>query len=274
LIDKADDFGLSELHQLRGRVGRASQASWCYLLVDRTKPLRNIAKERLKALEELSHLGAGFQISMKDLEIRGAGNLLGPEQSGHIAAVGYDMYCRLLKQTVEHLRSGGGEALDTPLRPELSDSVEFELALKAYLPDDWIASPDGRLEILRRMDAVRSHGDALELEVALRDQYGRVPGPARMLLRQFRLRAALLPLTITRVSWRNDCFLIEFTDRVAIEQALAASKAELRPLRPGVALVMLPKRVQTPEAGLEWLERLLGLPALSPSQSQGENSAV
>jgi transcription-repair coupling factor (superfamily II helicase) len=263
LIDRADEFGLSELHQLRGRVGRNSQASWCYLLVDRTKPLRSIAKERLKALEELSHLGAGFQISMKDLEIRGAGNLLGPEQSGHIAAVGYDMYCRLLKQTVEQLRSGA-EGAGLPVRGELSDSVELELALEAYLPEDWIASADERLQILRRMDAVRSHAETLELELALRDQFGRLPAPARMLLRQFRLRAALLPLTITRVSWRDDCFLIEFSDRVAIEQALAGAKVELRPLRPGVALVMLPKRVASPRAGLDWLERLLGLPPLEP----------
>ncbi|HKX46281.1 MAG TPA: DEAD/DEAH box helicase, partial [Planctomycetota bacterium] len=106
LIDEADRFGLAELHQLRGRVGRGQQRAWCYLLVDRSKPLSHVARERLKALEELCHLGAGFQISMKDLELRGAGNLLGPEQSGHIAAVGYDMYCRLLAQTVERLRSG------------------------------------------------------------------------------------------------------------------------------------------------------------------------
>ena len=101
LIDRADQFGLGELHQLRGRVGRNDQKAWCYLMLDHDAPPSEDAKKRLKALEELSQLGAGFAIAMKDLEIRGAGNLLGPQQSGHIAAVGYDMYCQLLQQAVQ-----------------------------------------------------------------------------------------------------------------------------------------------------------------------------
>lgn len=101
LIDHADRFGLAELHQLRGRVGRSDEKAFCYLMLDRDEPPGDEAKKRLKTLEEFSQLGAGFAIAMKDLEIRGAGNLLGPQQSGHIAAVGYDMYCQLLRQAVE-----------------------------------------------------------------------------------------------------------------------------------------------------------------------------
>ncbi|MEZ5977214.1 MAG: transcription-repair coupling factor [Planctomycetota bacterium] len=266
LIDDAHMFGLAELHQLRGRVGRAQQKSWCYLLVDPTKPMRGIAKERLKALEELSHLGAGFQISMKDLEIRGAGNLLGPEQSGHIAAIGYDMYCRLLAQTVERLRTGGLPTSPDDVSRELVSAadevargVELELGVRAYLPDQWIPSPETRLEVLRLLDTIHDTARAVEVEAELADRFGRLPSEAKLLVRLFRLRSALQPLSVTRVAWRDDCFLLEFGDRVALQGALAHLHVEIRPLRTGVALLMVPPDVKKPEAGLAYLERLLGL---------------
>jgi transcription-repair coupling factor (superfamily II helicase) len=266
LIDEAENFGLAELHQLRGRVGRAQQKSWCFLLVDRTKPMRPIAKERLKALEELSHLGAGFQISMKDLEIRGAGNLLGPEQSGHIAAIGYDMYCRLLAQTVERMRSGSlpttpdeVAALVHATADEVGRGVELELGVAAFLPDTWIASPESRLEVLRTLDTIHSAERANEVEAELADRFGRVPREALMLLRLFRLRGALEHLTVTRVAWRGDCFLVEYKDRLALAAGLAHVSVDLRPLRTGVALLMVPPQIKKPEAGLQHLERLLGL---------------
>ena len=160
IIDHADEFGLAELHQLRGRVGRGRQKSWCYLLVEGTKPIREVAKERLKALEELTQLGAGFAISMKDLEIRGAGNILGPQQSGHIAAIGYDMYCRLLKQTVERLQAGGEIEAEELVAEQESQGCELELGLRSFLPDAWIPDPKVRLDILRQLSTVRSHEDA------------------------------------------------------------------------------------------------------------------
>ena len=263
LIDQADRFGLAELHQLRGRVGRNQQRSWCYLLIDRTRPLRQIAKERLKALEELSHLGAGFQISMKDLELRGAGNLLGPEQSGHIAAIGYDMYCRLLAQTVEQLGSGGlpSEVLAGAGKAG-TESVELELGLRAYLPAEWVAGADARLELLRKLDGIASDEDADRIQAELADRFGRLPPPALALLRQFRLRSHLRELSITRLSWRQDSYVVEFTDRVALEGGLAAAveragKLDLRPLRTGVALLMVPPTVDSAARGIDWLEDLL-----------------
>jgi transcription-repair coupling factor (superfamily II helicase) len=266
LIDEAEDFGLAQLHQLRGRVGRAQQKSWCYLLVDRTKPMRAIAKERLKALEELSHLGAGFQISMKDLEIRGAGNLLGPEQSGHIAAIGYDMYCRLLAQTVERLRGGNLPTSPEEIRSELGSvadevarGVELELGLRAYLPDSYIKEPETRLEVLRTLDTIHDVARATEVEEELTDRFGRLPREAKLLVRMFRLRAAAEPLSITRIGWRNDSYLLEFSDRLALQTALANVHVDLRPLRTGVALLMLPPDVKLPEAGLRHLEQLLGI---------------
>ena len=277
LIDEADRFGLAELHQLRGRVGRGQQRAWCYLLIDRTRPMRQVARERLKALEELSHLGAGFQISMKDLELRGAGNLLGPEQSGHIAAIGYDMYCRLLAQTVERLKSGSLPSIGLPSAAAEGgdrlnrEAVELELGLRAYLPAEWIASADERLELLRKLDGVATEADADALADELGDRYGRVPPEALSLLRQFRLRAALRRLTVTRLAWRSDSYLVEFTDRVALESGLRASPhagdLDLRPLRTGVALVMVPPHVESASQGITWLEDALQVPA--PTSKMG-----
>ena len=117
LINNADRFGLSELHQLRGRVGRYKHRAYCYLLLPADRPVTPVAAKRLKAIEEYSHLGPGFKIAMRDLELRGAGNILGPEQSGHIATVGYEMYCQLLEEATRQLKN---EAKPTRPRPTSS----------------------------------------------------------------------------------------------------------------------------------------------------------
>ena len=272
LIDEADHYGLSELHQLRGRVGRGRHKAHCFLLIDRLKPMREVARLRLKALEELSGLGAGFQISMKDLEIRGAGNILGPEQSGHIAAIGYDLYCRLLKQTVESL--GHGTQLTDTEREELARSlpklvtegieggaVELELGIRAFLPNDWIPSTDARLECLRRLNAIENDEDAQSALAMMRDRYGRVPREAEALVRQFLLRAHLAAVGIRRLAWRDDTYLVEYDDRVALERAFAHASIELRPLRAGTAHLAIPRDRRTPERALQWLEELLHSPA-------------
>ena len=261
-IDEADHFGLAELHQLRGRVGRGEHKAHCYLLVDPHKPMREVARDRLKALEELTQLGAGFQISMKDLEIRGAGNILGPEQSGHIAAIGYDMYCRLLKLSIERMRSGMSQPTATT-DAELTPGVELELGLKAYLPAEWIPTEDARLEALRSLDAAHQGAELDQALSALRDRYGRVPATAEALVRQFRLRFLLEPLSITRLAWRNDAYLVEYSDRAAID-GLASQRVEWRNLRTGVAHLVLPKRAQEPAAALAWLESLLQAAGASP----------
>lgn len=260
LIDRANHFGLSELHQLRGRVGRGSHKSYCYLLTDQEKTLTDIAQQRLKALEELNHLGSGFAISMKDLELRGAGNILGPEQSGHITSVGYDLYCRLLRKTVERMQRGG-DVKSSEIRPdEYVDppEVEIELGMDAYLPDKWIPSVDDRLELLRAFNEIRTKADAKEALAMLRDRYGRVPAEAKELVRQFRLRALFAECSLTRVSWRQDLWLIEYRDRATLEGVLGSSgaKIELRPQGQGRAFLMAPKGLNA-RKGLEWLEAAL-----------------
>jgi transcription-repair coupling factor (superfamily II helicase) len=252
-IDDADHFGLGELHQLRGRVGRGQNKAYCYLLVERYKPIREVARERLKALEELNQLGAGFAISMKDLEIRGAGNILGPQQSGHIASVGYDMYCRLLKQTVERMKAGL-ELDSASMGAQLSEGVELELGLRAYLPESWIPSEDTRLEILRVLDEVHTTEAAREAADMLRDRFGRLPPEAEALLRSFALRALARPIGITRLLFRGDVYVIEFTDRVDLETALRGRGTELRPIRTGVAHLVIPSAQRSPEKALSWLE--------------------
>jgi transcription-repair coupling factor (superfamily II helicase) len=268
LIDDADHFGLSELHQLRGRVGRGEHKSFCYLLVERWKPLKEHARERLKALEELNHLGAGFGISIKDLELRGAGNVLGAQQSGHIAAVGYDMYCRLLKLTIERLQSGESlesmQATNAPRFEEVEAGCELVLGTKAYLPDKWIPSADQRLDVLRRLAHLHDNADFAAEEQTLRDRYGRIPPEAEALLRLFRLKVLLDPYQIRHVAWQEDRYVIQYADRVKLEELFAATangrKLDLRMIKPGVAHLVAPTRCHNqPLKALVWLEDVLGL---------------
>jgi len=269
LIDEAEHYGLSELHQLRGRVGRGRHQAHCYLLVDRSRPLDDAARARIKALEELSQLGAGFQISMRDLEIRGAGNLLGPEQSGHIGAVGYDMYCRLLRQTIERLAHDPRQS-DEELRARLarevpeavteeieSGAVELELGIAAFLPEGWIRETRTRLEILRRMSTIEDEAGLSEVLAMVRDRFGRVPVEAEALARQFLLRAELAAIGIRRLAFRNDTYLVEYGDRIALQRALAGAEVELRPLKAGRAHLVIPTDRRTPQRALEWIHALL-----------------
>jgi len=273
MIDEADRFGLAELHQLRGRVGRGRHKSYCYLLIDKSRPLKDVARKRIKALEELTQLGAGFQISMKDLEIRGAGNILGPEQSGHIAAVGYDMYCRLLRATVERLADhpnlvGHAEGLLASVPKEVTAelealAVELELGLTAYLPTDWIPDVDGRLEIFRKLNEIDDEKDAANAEAMMRDRYGRVPPEATALVEVFLLRSLLSKLGILKLLFRGETYIIEYADRIALEEAVSGARIELRPLRAGLAHLVIPAGHRSARAALDWLRKLLGHPRLA-----------
>ncbi len=265
VIDHADEFGLAELHQLRGRVGRGTAKSHCYLLVEKFKPLRQEARERLKALEELTRLGSGFAISMKDLEIRGAGNLLGPEQSGHIAAVGYDMYCRLLHQTTEKLRSGGEVDVDGLVTAQEAQGAELELGLRAYLSDAWIPDPRTRIEVLRELSAVHDDAEMNAALASLRDRFGRVPDEARDLVRLFRLKARLEEIGVRRLLYRNDVYVLEYADRVALERGLDLRGVEVRPIRTGMAHLPIPPEFGTGPRALEWFERLLRTATSTPT---------
>ncbi len=244
LIDDAALFGMAELHQLRGRVGRSSVQAHCYLLMDPLEPPPEPARRRLRAVEELSHLGAGFVIAMKDLEIRGAGNLLGPQQSGHIAAVGYDMYAQLLQHAAEVARRGPTGASPTP-EPELPAVVEVDvdLRLNAFLPDDFVRDPRARLELLREMDGAIDVTAEAELRRALLDRFGRLPRPVDNLLRVFLVKHLLAPLGVRSVQLVEDRLVV----RHVPGQQLAAGAwldafADVRPIDAARTHLILPRR--------------------------------
>lgn len=178
-INQADNYGLADLHQLRGRVGRYKHRAYAYLLLDGERQVTATAAKRLKAIEEFTDLGAGFKIALRDLEIRGAGNILGTQQSGHIAAVGYEMYCQLLENAVRSLKN---EPLRTPLE------VTIDLPWTAFLPREYVAGQKARIEVYRRLARVRSLEKLGDFRQELRDRYGPVPEPAEWLLRLAELR--------------------------------------------------------------------------------------
>jgi transcription-repair coupling factor (superfamily II helicase) len=178
-INQADNYGLADLHQLRGRVGRYKHRAYAYLLLDSDRSITPTAARRLKAIEEFTELGAGFKIAMRDLEIRGAGNILGTEQSGHIAAVGYELYCQLLEDAVRRLRN---LPLKTPLE------VTADLPWPAFLPRDYVPGQRLKIEAYRRLARVRKLERLADFQNELRDRFGPVPEPAEWLLRLAELR--------------------------------------------------------------------------------------
>ncbi|KAB2809426.1 transcription-repair coupling factor [Pimelobacter simplex] len=184
IIERSDTLGLSQLHQLRGRVGRSRERAYAYFLYPTEKPLTETAHERLATLAQHSDLGGGMAIAMKDLEIRGAGNLLGGEQSGHIADVGFDLYVRLVGEAVRDFRDDGGA-------PEQLEEVRIELPVEAHLPHDYIPSERLRLEMYKRLAEVRSDADVDEIVAELEDRYGEPPQQvaALLLVARFRARA-------------------------------------------------------------------------------------
>ena len=182
-IDQADMYGLADLHQLRGRVGRMKNRAYAYLLLDSERGVTSDAAKRLKAIEEFTELGAGFKIAMRDLEIRGAGNILGTQQSGHIAAVGYELYCQLLENAVRSVKN-------MPLKTHLE--VNVDLPWPAFLPREYVPGQKLRMEVYRRLARVRDPKKLEDFRQELRDRYGPIPEPAQWLLRlaEVRLLAA------------------------------------------------------------------------------------
>ena len=181
VVERADLLGLGQLHQIRGRVGRSGSRAYAYLFYPRNKVLSEDAYERLKTIGEATELGSGFKIAMRDLEIRGAGNLLGEAQSGHIAAVGYYLYCQLVTEAVLEMK---GEEV-APIVPEL----KLDVATNAYLPTDYVSKEESRLDAYRRLAAVTTHADVADIRNEWIDRYGPLPEPALALITVGELRA-------------------------------------------------------------------------------------
>ena len=191
VVDRADLLGLGQLHQLRGRVGRSSSRAYAYLFHPRDRVLPEQAYERLRTIGEHTELGSGFKIAMRDLEIRGAGSLLGTDQSGHIAAVGYDLYVRMVAEAVAELK---GEEVAPP------SEVRLDVPLDAHLPASYVAREDLRLEAYRRLAAVRGVAEVDDIGAEWLDRYGPLPPPASSLLEIARLRAECVRVGVTEVT--------------------------------------------------------------------------
>jgi transcription-repair coupling factor (superfamily II helicase) len=194
IVDRAELLGLGQLHQIRGRVGRGGQRAYAYLFHPADRVLSEQAYERLRTIGEHTELGSGFKIAMRDLEIRGSGNLLGSDQSGHIAAVGYDLYVQLVAEAVAEAR---GEPRPTP------PTVALDVPGDAHLPKDYVAAEDARLEAYRRLASVSSDADVEDIGSEWADRYGPLPGPAIGLLALARLRTAAMARGIREITMSN-----------------------------------------------------------------------
>jgi transcription-repair coupling factor (superfamily II helicase) len=215
IIKDADRFGLAELHQLRGRVGRYKHRAYCYMLLPSERTIREVAQKRLKAIEQYSMLGAGFKIAMRDLEIRGAGNLLGAEQSGHIAAVGYEMYCRLLDEAVRDLKS------ERP--PATVSSAGVEIGIAGTIPKAYIASDQRRMEAYRRIAAAASVEDLGRVGADLEEAYGEPPRAVRRLLDLAEVRVAAAGLGVRTITLRGSDVLFRTDNPGPLAERLRAS---------------------------------------------------
>ena len=211
IVFDAERFGLSQLYQLRGRVGRSNRQAYAYFTVRTDKILSETAQQRLEAIREFTEFGAGFRIAMRDLEIRGAGNILGPEQHGHLATVGYDMYCKLMEETLLEVGQG------TPRR-ELETRVD--LRVDAFLPQDYVADEKQRMEMYKRIAAIAADQDREEVLDEMIDRYGDVPATVETLLDVSMLRAMCNQLGISQVTRSREGAVMRLDERYIPDPAL------------------------------------------------------
>jgi transcription-repair coupling factor (superfamily II helicase) len=213
LINRAERFGLSELYQLRGRVGRSNRRAYAYLLIPSDIELTPIARRRLAALKEFSDLGAGFKIAALDLELRGAGNLLGGEQSGHIEAVGFDLYTQMLEQAVREMK---GEADPQP-------QAQLNLGLNIRIPAEYVPEENQRLRMYKRIAGVETERQLGDVEAELRDRYGEPPVPVQQLLRYAALRLQAVSAGVMAIERKRDLVSLRFRQDAPVDPSKLAS---------------------------------------------------
>jgi len=215
IINRADRFGLSQLYQLRGRVGRSHQRAYAYLI---SPPISHLTKEaikRLRTIEEFTELGSGFQIAMRDLQIRGAGNILGGEQSGFIVSLGFDLYCKILDEAINELKLE--QQGKKPLETKTFEETKVDLKVDAYLPQDYIEQSDERVHFYRRLGDIAQQNELLEIEQEMRDRFGVLPGEAKNLIYLIELKILGTQLKLKNVKIDNQEMLIQFHEDVVSE---------------------------------------------------------
>jgi len=250
IIDNPDRFGLAQLHQLRGRVGRYKHRAYAYLLLPQSRPITPIAAKRLKAIEEYSHLGAGFRIALRDLEIRGAGNILGSQQSGYIQAVGYQLYCQLLERAVNKLK--GKQVKEPPM-------VNIDLGFNGFIPRNYIPSDRYRMEAYRKIAAATNYCDLDELRRELEDIYGQIPEDTTVLIQLAALRISAGEFGITAIilSANKLVFTFRRDSHTRAKDFFKGVKAKVTFSDPNTAYLHLPEQYIRKSSLLKLLEKIL-----------------
>jgi len=225
IIERADKFGLAQLHQLRGRVGRSHHQAYAYLLTPPPRSITSDAKKRLEAISEAQDLGAGFMLATHDLEIRGAGELLGEEQSGQIESIGFTLYMQLLDEAVQAIREGRTPNAELPL----SHGTEMNLRIPALIPDDYLPDVHNRLMLYKRIASVGDKEGLKELQVEMIDRFGLLPEPAKNLIRQSELRIRAEALGIVKIDAGKEWARLEFGSSTPVDPLVLVKKVQSSP---------------------------------------------
>ena len=247
-INQADMFGLADLHQLRGRVGRYKHRAYAYLLLPKNRPVTPEAEKRLKAIIDFSELGSGFKIAMRDLEIRGTGNILGIEQHGHIEAVGYEMFCRLLEIVIR-------KAKNEPI-PDYND-VHINLNLESYLPDDYIPDMKLKIEIYRKINRLSSKGEIKKMEKELADRFGQIPQQVKNLLIESGVRVAAQASNIRSLVRTNGTVIFHVENLKKAESLFRNAKKLVKVVANNELHLALPGKKMSPNDSADFITNLL-----------------
>lgn len=248
IIDNADRFGLSELHQLRGRVGRYKHRAYCYLLLPADRTVTPIAQKRLKAIEEYSHLGSGFKIAMRDLELRGAGNILGPEQSGHIATVGYEMYCQLLEEATRTIKNEP---------KQITPEAHIEIGVPEVIPKQYIPGDRQRLDLYRRLTRCTSLEMLGQLRQDTVDAFGPVPRQVEVLFAMTELKLLAGHFGVDKILRQDIDIVLTVRDAAKVQQGLTGAPGTLRIIDEKTIYLRMPPVFMEPETALMALRNLL-----------------
>ena len=243
IIERADTLGLSQLYQIRGRVGRSDRISYAYLMYDKSKVITQNATKRLEAIKEFTELGSGYKIAMRDLEIRGAGNLLGAEQSGHMESVGYDLYCKMLAEAVQEAKG---------IAPAEAFETTIDLNVSAYIPDSYISNESLKLDTYKRIAAIENKEEYEDMTEELTDRFGEPPKNVQNLLAVAELKALAHCAYVTELKQMGDSVRVTLQQHAKIDVAripelLQKYRDELKFQMESLAFVYTPRRRNSKE---------------------------
>ncbi len=208
IVEDADRMGLAQLYQIRGRVGRSNRLAYAYITYKKDKTLSEVAEKRLQAIKEYTELGSGFKIAMRDLEIRGAGNLLGAQQHGHMEAVGYDMYCRLLEEAVKEIRGEPETLPDT--------EITIDINISAYIDNDYISHEGQKIDMYKKIASIQDENDVLDVEDELMDRYGDIPGPVRNLISIALIKVLAIKCGFNSIQEKNESVILQYRNNTEV----------------------------------------------------------